>query len=153
MRYLKTFENTSNKIEQTMIDLQRFCDNHLAYLTDDGFRYICSVSTTNTALPLFRIVIDKRDKDDGSILFFSIKEIEDELIQFLDFLRNQYTVIPFMGSDIEIKNRYGYMYNYSIEEMVNNDDGYSDDSEEMSKKIYRTIEIMRISNLKPKKVL
>lgn len=153
MKYLKKFENISNRNEQTLIDLQRFCDNHLAYLSDEGFRYMVYISNTNTALPTFRIVIDKRDKDDGGVLFFSIKEIEDELIQFLEYLREQYTIIPFIGNEIEIKDRSGYFYNYTIDDMSNNTGIYKEDSGEMSMKKYKSIEIMKVSNLKPKKLI
>lgn len=149
MKYLKTFEarKTSDEI---IAELKEFCDDHMAYLMDEGFDYKVSSHANNSALPMFRIVITR--KEDGKELFFRIKEIEDQLLQFLEFLKNDYTIMPFIGNEIEIQDKYGYLWNYKLEDMFNNTGDYYADEQELNRNIFRKIEIMRVSNLKPKKI-
>lgn len=149
MKYLKTFEST--KTEKVMSDLQDFCKNYMAYLSDEGFTYKISSTTTNSALPMFRIDITRTDETKKE-LFFSIKEIEDQLIQFLEYLKNDYTIMSFIGKEIEIQDKYGYFWNYTLEDMFNNTGDYEADEKELNRNIFRKIEIMRVSNLKPKKI-
>ena len=119
MRYLNRFnESKENGIEK----LQEFCDDHLAFLSDDGFKskvenhlaFIRNKFKINSQ-PLLKITIQKPTDSYAGLLLFKIIDIENEFLQFLDYLRTQYEI----SGTIIIKDKKGYNHIYSVDEVFN----------------------------------
>jgi hypothetical protein len=153
MRYLRKFNENMN---DEMMKLQEFCDDHLAYLKDYGFRYKVESASNTQAYPIFRIVIEKYG-DNGGTEWFKIHEIDNELLQFIEYLSTQYTILPYnfknspIGTEVELRDTSGYFYNYTIDDMLNNtgdylaDESYLKDTAKITK-----IEIPKVSHIIPK---
>jgi hypothetical protein len=119
MKYLNRFnESKENEIEK----LQDFCDDHLAFLSDDGFKsrvesyYLWGFIKKNiNSQSLLKITIQKPTDLHEGLLLFKIIDIENEFLQFLDYLRTQYEIL----GTIIIKDKKGYNHIYSVDEVFN----------------------------------
>lgn len=141
-------------------EFQKFCDDHMAYLLDEGFKYKTSIifiihdTKTYIQKPIFRIEITKSNPNDiRKDILFNIKEIEDQLLQFLEYLKNDYIIMKSndkykLGKEIEIIDNFAHFYFYEIDDMFNNTGNYETDEKELNKDIFRKIEILQIT---PKK--
>lgn len=86
MKYLKSFnENKINFID----NLKSFCDNHLAFLIDNGF-----IVRTHSKKNDYCIEIIKGWSDGRfiSVTDFTWDEIKDDFIPFFEMLSNKYII-------------------------------------------------------------
>jgi len=143
MIYLKSFNES--KEDLILDELRDLIEGRLVHLLYDseGFEYFIHKINTTTAFPLFEIVIYNKSN------FFLLK-YEEELLSLLDHLNRNYAVFTHLGSQIEIKDKYGYLYNYTIEEMLEDKDGYYDDKDIFKEREIKSLSIMKISYLQPK---
>ncbi len=82
MKYIKKFENIEFKdpYDEYINKLRKFCEDHLAYLIDEGFSI--SIKDNKVAREPIRIDIEPASS-------FKWSEVKYDIIQFLDLLMNQ----------------------------------------------------------------
>lgn len=143
MIYLKSFNES--KEDLILDELKDLIEGRLVHLLYDneGFDYFIHKINTTTAFPLFEINIYNNSG-------FFLLDYEEEILSLLDHLNRNYSVFTHLGSQIEIKDKYGYFYNYSIDEMLEDKDGYNDDKDIFKKREIKSLSVMKISYLRPK---
>jgi hypothetical protein len=143
MIYLKSFNES--KEDLILDELRDLIEGRLVHLLYDseGFEYFIHKINTTTAFPLFEIVIYNKSN-------FLLLNYEEELLSLLDHLNRNYTIFTHLGSQIEIKDKYGYLYNYTIQEILENKNGYYDDKDIFKKREVKSLSIMKISYLRPR---
>ncbi len=82
MKYLRKFNESKLGDE-----LEEFCQEYLAFLTDDKFECYVNSNDVNT-----NITILDRDPVSGRARDFCWSEIEDDFIPFLQILSERYTI-------------------------------------------------------------
>ena len=86
MKYLKSFnENKVNYID----NLKSFCDNHLAFLIDNGFMVKPHSKKNDYCIEIIK------GWDNGrfiSVTDFNLGDIKDDFIPFFEMLSNKYTI-------------------------------------------------------------
>lgn len=82
MKYLRKFNESKLGDE-----LEEFCQEYLAFLTDDKFECYVNSNDVNT-----NITILDRDPVSGRARDFYWSEIEDDFIPFLQILSERYTI-------------------------------------------------------------
>ena len=86
MKYIKLFEGFIVENE-----LNKICDNHLAYLLDDGFNFnIDYVFSTNKEKKIYTITFGKGKRSYRYKEKFNISEIKDDFILLLEILDTKY---------------------------------------------------------------
>ena len=143
MIYLKSFNES--KEDLILDELKDLIEGRLVHLLYDneGFDYFIHKINTTTAFPLFEINIYNNSG-------FFLLDYEEEILSLLDHLNRNYSVFTHLGSQIEIKDKYGYFYSYSIDEMLEDKDGYNDDKDIFKKREIKSLSVMKISYLRPK---
>jgi hypothetical protein len=81
MKYLKRFFE-SLVGSGTKEELQKFCNENLAYLLDEGFEIVVDSYTECYVLVFYSIGAD-----------FYFRNIKNDFIPFFEFLKNKYTII------------------------------------------------------------
>lgn len=113
MKHLKTFNESKE-------ELQKFCDDNLAYLLDDGFyiyhfnNYIYSTSTYEYTISLLRNKLPRR---------FNYNDIKYDFIPFIQIFNDKYEVsyIKFEGYRPNIFN-INPISEFTIDEILNEKD-------------------------------
>jgi hypothetical protein len=95
MRYLRSF-NEDNSAGLTEDEIRDFCEINLAYLIDDGMKIV--VDEYHNASVHFCVMLSF--KEIGGIKWIAIK---DQVIPFLNRLRNEYKLATLNGSGIDGK--------------------------------------------------
>jgi hypothetical protein len=88
MRYLKKFNEATNWTDESISELQEFCDDYLAYLKDQGFKVICRKITRRQKVHTLIII----SKTEGSFTVdeFYWADIRDYFIPFFEMLKENY---------------------------------------------------------------
>lgn len=143
MIYLKSFNES--KEDLILDELKDLIEGRLVHLLYDneGFDYFIHKINTTTAFPLFEINIYNNSG-------FFLLDYEEEILSLLDQLNRNYYVFTHLGTQIEIKDKYGYLYNYSIDEMLEDKDGYNDDKDIFKKREIKSLSVMKISYIQQK---
>ena len=125
MKYLESFGSSTNN---NMKDLKRFCQDHLAFLIDEGF----SISENTAFAKSTYIIINKsrsfKDLGGTSKVPFYWKEIKDHFIPFIHFLNKEYDVYGFIEFD-QLDRNWNRSYptkdyekvSYTIKEILSDD--------------------------------
>lgn len=151
MKYLKKYESVVEDIEEFEKNLKYFCDNHLSFLKDEGFSINIKkrfVKNTGPGYYLYNITIEKLS-DSGVVELFILNEIEDEFIQFLEFLKMNYNIVN-TGCEISIsepsRSSFAKATNiYSINDVINNTGDYKSEIRHLRMRRIKIIEIFNIS--------
>ncbi len=111
MKYLKRFNESKLGDE-----LEDFCKEYLAYLTDEKFECYVNSNNINTHIT----ILDRNS--DGTCRRFYWSEIEDDFIPFLQILSERYVIayknVVLQGYEpVTIPNQYNKAF--SIQDVIN----------------------------------
>lgn len=149
MIYLKQFESvvdSINKSKDFEKRLKEFCGYHLSYLKDKGFVY--EISTSDSWFNRqFKLTIEKIGEN-GSKEWVYLSEYEDEIIQFLEFLKESFDIV---SSSNEVSfyetshNGFGYVVDtYTIDDIVNMSGNFRSEIIQLRKSKICKIEVNKI---------
>jgi hypothetical protein len=127
MRFLKKFNELNDPYDQYISNLEKICNESLAYLIDEGFTI--SIKDNKVNYQAIEINISKVGKES----YFIWSEVKDDIIPLLELLSEKYEfeeVKPihfneFIYGTRGILDTYSYAYSYS--DVINNTGDFIDD--------------------------
>lgn len=129
MKYLESFGSSTNN---NMKDLKRFCQDHLAFLIDEGFSISENTAFAKSTYIIINKPVNVKDNSNNtthsSKSVFQWETIKDHFIPFIHFLNKEYDIYGFIEFD-QLDRNWNRTYpnknyekvSYTIKEILNDD--------------------------------
>lgn len=103
MRYLKSFNEGFDDVEEKKRQLQQYCDGYLAYLYDEGFKVNIPDFKADSASygKFLEIMIIK--KVDTNRIKFSFDEVKEHFISFYQMLQQDYNLVDWFNGKANVE--------------------------------------------------